>query len=84
MDMFIEFGYIRKEQVIRMYEKFFSEDSVKAESFYTKIKGKKLTVNMLEKYFIYCLHKNQNPSDCIVVLEEYSDKTAEKSVNLYM
>lgn len=84
IDMFVEFGYVRKEQILNMYTKFFSSDLSVAESFYTKIKGKKLTVNMLEKYFVYCLHKDQNPLDCIQVLEEYSEKTSDKNVNLYL
>jgi SpoVK/Ycf46/Vps4 family AAA+-type ATPase len=84
VDMFIEFDYIRKDQVNEMYTRFF-KTSERADEFCNQIKGKKLTANMLEKYFIWCIQKGKSPHESLKQLEDYSTKTREiRSDQLYM
>jgi hypothetical protein len=83
VDLFVEFGYIQKPQVLEMYSRFFA-DRYNPDEFYSKIRGKKLTVNMLEKYFLYCLQKEKDPKDELEILEDYSSKTTDKEANLYL
>jgi len=82
-NLFIEFGFIKKEQVITMYTNFFKDKYDPPDVFYSKIRGKKLTVNMLEKYFLYCIQQEKDPKDEIDILDDYLDKTSEKDSHLY-
>jgi DNA replication protein DnaC len=77
IDMFVEFGHIQKTELVLMYEKFF-KNSTDALEFYQSVRYKKLTVNMLEKYFMYCLQKNIHPSSELSFLEHYNSMTSEK------
>lgn len=76
VDMFVEFDYIRKEQIIEMYTQFFKTTN-QLDEFCNRIKGKKLTANMLEKYFIWCIQKGKLPHESLKQLEDYSTKTSE-------
>lgn len=76
MDMFVEFTYIQKAELLLMYEKFF-KNSEKGLEFYQQIRHKKLTPNMLEKYFMYCLQKNILPGQDLSFLEHYNSMTSE-------
>jgi predicted AAA+ superfamily ATPase len=82
-NLFIEFGFIKKDQVIAMYTNFFKNKYDSPEQFHSKIRGKKLTVNMLEKYFLYCLQHEKDPKQELDVLDDYLDKTGEKESHLY-
>lgn len=84
VDLFIEFEYIQKPQVLEMYSKFFKDRYDQPDSFYAKIRNKKLTVNMLEKYFVYCLQKHMDPKDGLDILEDYCYKTTDKETNMYL
>jgi chaperone BCS1 len=79
VDMFVEFTYIQKKELLTMYEKFFKNADQGLE-FYNQIKHKKLTVNMLEKYFMYCLQKNLQPGQDLQFLEHYNSMTTDRFV----
>ena len=64
VDRFVEFTYTQRPEIIAMYRNFFASSTLEdAEAFADRVARKKLTVNILEKYFMHCLQKNELPSD---------------------
>lgn len=86
VDKFIEFSYIKKQQIIDMYNRFYDTDPpITAEDFYTLVKGKKMTVNILEKYFIDCITRNIDPKNNLQVLNELMERmTSRTTEELYV
>lgn len=80
VDMFIEFGYIRKDEIIEMYQNFFEETYEDAFNFYTTIKHKKFTANALEKFFIDCMNHEIHPTKNLKFLDEYSGMTSDSKL----
>lgn len=77
VDKFIEFTFIQAPEIVAMYTTFFPESTLaQAEKFVERVRYKKLTVNSLEKFFMYCLEKKKCPNDEITYLEEYSNQTS--------
>lgn len=63
VDRFVEFTYTQRPEIIAMYRNFFATSTLQdAEAFADRVARKKLTVNILEKYFMHCLQKNELPS----------------------
>ena len=87
VDNFIEFSYVKKAQIIDMYSHFYPENkSCTAEEFYTLVRGNKMTVNILEKYFIHCILNNIEPQQSLSILNDLMDKmTIDRTAeNLYV
>uniref|UniRef100_A0A6C0I903 AAA+ ATPase domain-containing protein n=1 Tax=viral metagenome TaxID=1070528 RepID=A0A6C0I903_9ZZZZ len=55
---FIEFGYATKEQIEKIYTNFFPMGCF--ESFYSKIKHLKTSINIIEKFFVKYLFEDIN------------------------
>ncbi len=82
IDMFVEFGYIQKTEALQMYARFFPQaSSDEAVQFWNRVRHKSLTVNMLEKHFMYSLRKNMSPLDDIEHLETYTEMTSERTIS---
>jgi hypothetical protein len=80
VDLFVEFTYIQKSEILIMYNKFFEEHTLEfATKFYESIKGKKLTANILEKFFVYCIENDYNPIEHLKYLEEYTELCSDRS-----
>ena len=84
IDMFVEFTYASKLEIIEMFKKFFKDIEDTAMEFYEIIKNKKVTINTLEKYFIDCLNKKWNPCKYVKSLDIYNQLVSEKSSTLYL
>lgn len=86
VDKFVEFGFIQKKEIIEMYKNFFEVDDLTANKFYDTVKHKKLTVNMLEKYFIQCIENDYEPDQQLKLLDDYSTMSSgDKSIDhLYL
>lgn len=82
IDMFVEFGYVQKAEALQMYARFFPQASPEdAVDFWKRVRHKSLTINMLEKHFMYSLRKNLSPTDDLEHLEQYTQMTSEQSVS---
>lgn len=82
VDQFIEFTYIHKKEILDMHKSFFPNlEESEAEAFYTRVQRKKLTVNMLEKYFMYCLQNKMTPLQDLSYLNEYQQMTSEQTIS---
>lgn len=80
VDLFVEFGSVRKVEVLEMFRRFFSDaEQETAMHFWEQIRSKSLTTNMLEKYFMYCLRKQISPLDDLEYLDDYATQTQEKA-----
>lgn len=82
IDTFLEFGYMKKEEIKKMYFSFFDQECSK--EFLKTIKGMNITPNALEKMFIHCLQTDTKVQDNIEYLEKYLQYTEEKESNLYI
>lgn len=88
VDMFVEFSYAKHREIVDMYCKFFRHccgDDIeqKAEVFFKSIKGKKITINTLEKFFINCLNKNVDPLTDIDYIDYYNAMVDERMNSMY-
>jgi chaperone BCS1 len=82
VDKFVEFTYMRKKEIVEMYSNFFKDSQgTEALTFHEQVRRKKLTTNMLEKYFMYCLQKKVSPLEDLGVLDDYSAMTGEKQIS---
>lgn len=82
VDLFVEFTYIHKKEILTMYHSFFPNlEDTDAEAFCARVQNKKLTVNMLEKYFMYCLQNKITPLEDLSYLNEYHQMTSEQSIS---
>jgi hypothetical protein len=82
VDQFVEFTYIHKKEILDMHKSFFPNlEDTEAEAFYTRVERKKLTVNMLEKYFMYCLQNKMTPLQDLSYLNEYQQMTTEQTIS---
>lgn len=83
IDSFIEFTFVQKPEVLKMYKNFFTEtDLAEAEKFWGVIRKKQLTVNILEKFFMYCLQHKQTPFECgMAYLDEYTAMVSDFNIS---
>jgi len=80
VDLFIEFEYVRRNELVEMFGRFFPDaPSGAAAEFWSMIRNKSLTVNMIEKYFLYCLRKKLTPPADLDYLDAYTDMTKEST-----
>jgi chaperone BCS1 len=86
VDLFVEFTYVQKAEILIMYNKFFESDTPEQSiKFYDSIKNKKLTTNMLEKFFVYCIENEYRPIEHLKYLEEYAEMSSDRNnQNLYL
>lgn len=80
IDIFIEFGHIKRTETIEMYQKFFDASLENASMFYEAIKFKKCTVNALEKFFINCMNNNVHPIKNLDFLDDYNQMTSDSKI----
>jgi len=90
IDLFIEFSYAKKQEIMDMYKTFFSNEYVneiqesELEEFCERIKYKKITINALEKFFVNCLQNKTTPINNIEFLDNYINITKKNDItNLY-
>ena len=83
IDMFVEFSYAVKSEILEMYQKFFGDNQEKAHDFYKSLKNKKVTINTLEKFFIDCMNKNSEPIQSLQYIDFYNGMVNENISNLY-
>ncbi len=69
IDISLEFSYIRKPEVLRMFTNFF-EDKYSFEDFMKKLKSP-VTPSMLEKYFTKCITEQLSPITNIAILDTF-------------
>jgi chaperone BCS1 len=84
IDVFLEFTFIKKQEIYDMFSKFFA-DKYPVDEFYKKLR-KDITPNALEKYFIRCLMESHSPLEKLELLDSYVEltKTGGAGGNLYM
>jgi hypothetical protein len=76
IDRFIEFDFMRIDEIKLMFNKFF-ENKYIWEEFNNIIRNKKITPNSLEKYFTRCLLHNISPIENSKELFDYTNFTNE-------
>jgi hypothetical protein len=81
IDIFLEFTYIKKPEIIVMFEKFFS-NTYSVDAFCKKI-NKEVTPNALEKYFLKCITENISPIDNVSLLYSYIELTKTNNHGMY-
>jgi chaperone BCS1 len=80
VDLFVEFGYVRKGEAMEMFNRFFADAGTEAaKQFWEQIRSKSLTTNMLEKYFMHCLRKQVSAMDALDQLDDYAELTQDKA-----
>lgn len=86
IDLFIEFGPVQTTEVQTMYRSFFPAATEEdAKQFATRIRKGVLTVNMLEKYFMYCIQNKLDPlSDDMTFLRDYETQTSESQTGKHL
>ena len=83
VDNSYEFGYSNKNQIKKMYETFIPNQDEHFNEFYKKIKHRKLTTAILQKFFFGNI-KCENILDCIPELEKLCNENVyDNKNNLY-
>lgn len=86
IDLFVEFSPIQTPEVKTMYRAFFTQATdADAQTFANRIRKDTLTVNMLEKYFMYCIQNKLDPlTDDLVFLRDYREQTSDSQVSKHL
>ena len=85
IDEVVHFDYAKKPEVKRMFDTFLPEQKDNFDMFYDKIKGKDVTISMLQHYFFENKKEKRILDNIKILIKDIDDfKFEKREVNMYM